>query len=72
VDKKTFFQLGITTISQFLQQKKINNQEGISDQKGWKSLPEVEKFQLLDNLYLVSVVLCFGDHVNQSEQLPQI
>jgi hypothetical protein len=48
VDKKTFFQLGISTISQFLQPKKIfNHQDGISDQKGWKSLPEVEKFHLL-------------------------
>jgi hypothetical protein len=51
VDKKTIFQLGISTISQFLQPKKIfDHQEGISDQKGQKSLPEVENFQLLGNL----------------------
>ncbi len=50
VDKKTFFQIGISTISQFLQPKKFfDHQEGISDQKGWKSLPEVEEFQLLGN-----------------------
>ncbi len=51
VDKKTFFQLGISTISQLLQPKKIfDHQEGISDLKGWKSYPEVKIFQLLVNL----------------------
>jgi hypothetical protein len=51
VDKKTFFQIGISTISQFLQhQKFFDPQEEISDQKGRKSIPEVENFQLLGNL----------------------
>jgi hypothetical protein len=48
VDKKTFFQLGISTISQFQQPKVIfDHQEGISDQKGRKSLPEVEKISIV-------------------------
>jgi hypothetical protein len=44
-------EIGISTISQFLQPKMIFNPlEGIFDQKGRKSLPEVENFQLLGNL----------------------
>jgi hypothetical protein len=38
VDKKTFLQLGSS--NNFYSQKKNQPQEGISDQKGWKSLPE--------------------------------
>jgi hypothetical protein len=52
VDKKIFFQLGISNISPFLQPKNIfDPQEGISDQKDQKSLPEVEKNQLIGNLW---------------------
>ncbi len=50
-DKKTFFKLGISTISQFLYSKKIfDHQKGISGQKGQKSCPEVDKFQLLGTI----------------------
>jgi hypothetical protein len=43
--------LGISTIFSISTAKKdFRPQEGISDQKGRKSIPEVEKFQLMGNM----------------------